>query len=83
MEFENGLLTVNETYYYAPDINSTYNSTTDDASTNTFNIKWWVLFILILAVLTIIGCLVCFFIPSKNKRKIYGLLQEAKIEAEH
>ena len=58
--------------------NSTENSSDDGEP---FTIPIYVVALVVVGVITIATCAFCFFcVPSKNKRKIYAMMQEAKLE---
>ena len=60
------------------------NGTANNGEVAPFTLKMWVLIVIILVALFVLGTTYCFFCsPSKNKRKIYAMMQEAKLEEEN
>lgn len=58
--------------------NST-DSSNDDS--DPFTLPIYIVVVVVVAVLILAACTFCFFcVPSKNKRKIYMMMQEAKLE---
>lgn len=76
-------------YYLIASLVNNSNITNGNGSVNASNaepfvLKMWVLVVIILAVLFVVISTYCFFCsPSKNKRKIYAMMQEAKLEEEN
>ena len=71
-------LQLNEVYHYAA-----VNSTSETAEDSNLQIPLYAVILVVFGIIAILAYLFCFFcVPSTNKRKIYAMMKEAKLEDE-